>query len=79
MFSGVGDNQGAMQLMQNPVTNSNSKHIDACHHCFGELVHQEGISVIRVPSAYQHADIFMKADVYDASSFTANELKRRSW
>ena len=26
------DNQGAVQLAQNPVTNSNSKHIDVRHH-----------------------------------------------
>ena len=26
------DNRGALQLAQNPVTNSNSKHIDVRHH-----------------------------------------------
>ena len=31
------DNQGAVQLVQNPVTNSNSKHIDVRHHFLREL------------------------------------------
>ena len=31
------DNQGAVQLAQNPATNSNSKHIDVRHHFFESL------------------------------------------
>ena len=31
-FSAFEDNQGTVQLAQNPVTNSNSKHIDVRHH-----------------------------------------------
>ena len=31
-FPAFEDNQGAVQLAQNPVTNSNSKHIDVRHH-----------------------------------------------
>ena len=36
------DSQGAVQLVQNPVTNSNSKHIDVRHHFLRELVRQRG-------------------------------------
>ena len=54
------DNQDAVQLAQNSVTNSNSKHIDVRHHFLRELVHQGGISVTHVPPEYQHAGILTK-------------------
>ena len=54
------DNQGAVQLAQNPVTNSNSKHIDVRHHFLRELVRQRDIKVGQVPSEFQHADILTK-------------------
>ena len=60
-FSIFGDNQGAVQLSQNPVSNSNSKHIDVRHHVLRELVRQGDVSVSHVPSEYQHADILTKA------------------
>ena len=59
------DNQGAVQLAQNPVTNSNSKHIDVRHHFLRELVRQRGIKVVQVPSEFQHADILTKASAFD--------------
>ena len=55
------DNQGAVQLSQSPVSNSNSKHVDVRHHFLRELVRQGDISVSRIPSGYQHADILTKA------------------
>ena len=58
------DNQGAVQLSQNPVSNSNSKHVDR-HHFFRELVRQGDISVNHVPSEYQHADILTKVLAFD--------------
>ena len=67
MFPGFEDNQGAVQLAQNPITNSNSKHIDVCHHFLGELVRQRGIKVVQVPSEFQHADVLIKALAYDCS------------
>ena len=55
------DNQGALQLSsKNPLSNSNSKHIDARHHFLRELVRQGNIIVNHVPSEYQHADILTK-------------------
>ena len=59
------DNQGAVQLAQNPVTNSNSKHIDVRHHFLRELVHQGDIKIVQVPSEFQHADILTKALAFD--------------
>ena len=55
------DNQGAVQLSQSPVSNSNSKHVDVRRHFLRELVRQGDISVSNVPSGYQHADILTKA------------------
>ena len=59
------DNQGTVQLAQNPVTNSNSKHIDGRHHFLGELVRQRDIKVMQVPFEFQHAGILTKALAYD--------------
>ena len=40
------DNQGAVQLAQNPVTNSNSKHIGVRQHFLREFVRQRGIKAV---------------------------------
>ena len=68
-FPAFEDNQGAVQLAQNPVTNSNSKHIDAHYHFLRELVRQGDIKVVQVPSEFQHADIFTKALARDFFAF----------
>lgn len=39
----IKDNQGAVQFAQNPITNSNSKHIDVGHHFLRELVGKKKI------------------------------------
>ena len=59
------DNQGALQLSKNPVSNSNSKHIDVRHHFLRELVRQGDIIVNHVPSEHQHADILTKVLAFD--------------
>ena len=59
------DNRGALQLSKHPVSNSNSKQIDVRHHFLRELVRQGDISVNRVPSEYQHADILRKVLAFD--------------
>ena len=63
------DNQGAVQLAQNPITNSNSKHIDVRPHFLRELVRQRDIKVVQVPSEFQHADILTKAVAFDLLAF----------
>ena len=62
-------NQGAVQLAQNPVTNSNSKHIDVRHHFLRELVCQRVIKVVQNPSEFQHEDILTKALAYNLFAF----------
>ena len=56
------DNQGAIQIAKNPVTNSNSKNIGV------RLVASEKISVIHVASEFQHADFMTK--VLPTGNFT---------
>ena len=63
------DNQGAVQLAQNPITNSNSKQIDVRHHFLRELVRQRDIKVVQVPSEFHHADILTKALAFDLFAF----------
>ena len=62
-FPVFGDNQGAVQLAQKPVTNSSSEHIDVRHYFLRELVRQRDIKAVQVPSKFQHADILTKAFV----------------
>ena len=50
------DNEGAVQLAQNPISNSNSRHIDVRHHFLRELVGRREISIFHVSSSFQHAD-----------------------
>ena len=63
------DNQGSVQLAQNLVTNSNSKHIDVRHNFLRELVRQRDVKVVQVPSEFQHADILTKALAFDLFAF----------
>ena len=63
------DSQGAVQLAQNPATNSISKHIDIRHHFLRELVRQRDIKVVQVPPEFQHADILTKALAFDLFAF----------
>ncbi|CAB1102594.1 unnamed protein product [Ectocarpus sp. CCAP 1310/34] len=55
------DNEEAIQLAQNPIGNSYSKHINVRHHFIRELVGRKEISIFHVESAYQHADFLTKA------------------
>ena len=59
------DNQGALQFSKNPVSNSNSKHVDVRHHFTRELVRQGKISVNDVRSRYQHADVLTNVLAFD--------------
>ncbi|CAB1120585.1 unnamed protein product [Ectocarpus sp. CCAP 1310/34] len=44
------DNQGALQIAHNPITNSNSNHIGLRHHFIRELVDRKEISITHVPT-----------------------------
>ena len=55
-----GDNKGAMDLAENPVTGRRSKHIDIRHHAVHEYIEEGKISMIRTPTAEMVADGFTK-------------------
>ena len=56
------DDERAIQLTRNPITNSNSKHLDVRHHFIRDLVARKKISMTHVASSeYQHADFLTKA------------------
>ena len=55
------DNEGAIQIANHSISNSNSKHIDVRHHFLRELVERKEIEIIHVASKYQHADFLTKA------------------
>lgn len=55
------DNEGAIQIAKNPLSNTNSKHIDMRHHFLRELVERKEIDIIHVVSQDQHADFLTKA------------------
>ena len=63
------DSEGVVQLAQNPITNSNSKHIDVQHHFLRELVGRKEISVIHVPS-FSMPIFLLKAISRESFEFT---------
>ena len=63
------DNEGAIALASNPISNNNSKHIDTRHHFLRERIARREIEVIHVGSAYQHADFLTKALSREAFEF----------
>ena len=72
------DNEGAVQLAQNPITNFNSKRIDVRQHFLRELVRRKEISVIHVRSPFQYADFLTKAIPRESFEFHRN-LAVNSW
>ena len=50
------DDNGAIHMGANTVTNSNSKHIDVGHHFLRELVEKGDFAISHVQSKLQHAD-----------------------
>ncbi|CAB1112812.1 unnamed protein product [Ectocarpus sp. CCAP 1310/34] len=55
------DNQGAMALVQNPLSSGRTKHIDVRFHFIRGLFRLGEISVKFVPTTEQHADVLTKA------------------
>ena len=55
------DNEGAIQIVKHPISNSNSKHIDVRHLFLMELVERKEVEIIYVASQYQHAAFLTKA------------------
>ena len=55
------DNKGAIDLAKNPLSSSNSKHIDVRYHFLRGLVGTADLSVKHLRTRGQHADILTKA------------------
>ena len=55
------DNQGAMALVQNPLSSARSKHIDVRYHFIRGLFRSGDISIKFVSTSEQHADLLTKA------------------
>jgi len=72
------DNNGAIQLAVNPVTNSNSKHIDVRHHFLREHVENGEFKISHVQSKYQHADFLTKPLAKDSFRFHRNFIMNMS-
>lgn len=54
------DNQSAIQMSRNTISNFRSRHIDIDYHFIRELVARGALSVTYVPSSDQLADVFTK-------------------
>ena len=55
------DKKGAMDLAENPLSSSNSKHIDVRYHFLRELVGKGDLCVKYLRTEDQHADILTRA------------------
>lgn len=63
------NNQGAVQLAQNPNSNSNSKHFNVRHQFLRVLVGRKQMSIIHVLPSFQHADFLTIAISRESSEF----------
>ena len=61
------DNTSAIKISKNPVQHSKTKHIKIRYHYVRELVEQELVELVYVPTEGQLADIFTK--VLDSTRF----------
>ena len=55
------DNQGAIFVASNPVTERRTKHIDIRYHFVRELIEEGKIEVLYIPGEHNPADMFTKS------------------
>ena len=56
-----GNNKGAINLTENPVTRCRSKHINIRHHVICQYKEDKKISLVRMPTTQMVADGFTKS------------------
>ena len=54
------DNQGAIFVASNPVTERRTKHIDIRYHYIRELIDERKVEVLYIPGEDNPADLFTK-------------------
>ena len=64
------DNEGAISLVNNPLSSGRSRHIDVRHHFLREKARDKDIRVVHVRTADQRADAMTKP--LDRKSFVAH-------
>ena len=75
-----GDNQGSLELAQNPINHQKSKHIDIKHHFIREKCAGGEIELKYIPTAENIADLMTKAatkhklDVFHQNLFGGKKL-----
>ena len=72
------DNEGAVQVAQNPITKSNPKHIDVRYYFRRELIGRKGISVIHVSCFFQYVDFLTKSIPRELFDFH-RDIVMNSW
>ena len=68
------DNTSAIQMTQNPVHHSKTKHIEIHHHFIRDIAEKGKISLHYIPTTEQLADIFTKALDEHTNSYLITEL-----
>ena len=68
------DNTSAINISENPVNHSRTKHIDVRHHFLRDNVAKGKIKLIFVPTEYQLANIFTKPLAEERFSIIRREL-----
>ena len=61
-----------------PVTNSNSKHVDARHHFLREIIEKGEASISHVQSKFQHASFLTKPLSKESFRFHRNFVMNMS-
>ena len=68
------DNTSAIQMTQNPVHHSKTKHIEIRHHFIRDIAEKGRISLHYIPTTEQLADIFTKPLDEHTNTYLITEL-----
>lgn len=68
------DNQGALQLAENPVHHSRTKHIDIRHHYIRQALKDGSFKIKYLPTEEMPADVLTKALTKEKHNFCSNSM-----